>query len=581
MHSKISLINKGLLKQMWNSSGWMILIYQTFLLWFMPVLFTINVLSALDSINVSTEGYIADETMKELAFYAVNHTLLWICFTAASIGIAILLFRFLMSKAASEFMHALPITRKAIYWHHLLFGLAALLIPIFITTIVFTIAVYMLDVNQWVSLTWIFGWMLQVSAYTILLFAVGVAAAMLTGTSVMQGLVAYGVLLAPAFIAYTIQEWLRAVIIGMPQYGGTSDFALSSLSPIIAFPERIGYAFEVTASDLYHAQNSTYYQIEMYVYMGLAAILIGASYLLYQKRKVESATSTITFTFVHPIFKFALILIGMSFSGLYMAFYIPGQLSIFGAIPGAIFGYLIAEVFLKKTWRIPFHWKDAATYIAILVAIVGISKLLIPLYEDKIPALDDIESIEYSDYHLHAWSESDDSTTLLAEPESIATIHKLHEGIIANKYPIKRYTPEITIHYHLKNGDILKREYYLSIDDIDQLKTTHLSEYKERIINEFKTIATKASTVRFYHEEINIKDTEQVDSFTAVILKDIKENNFPSSESFYDDTPLTFELTSEPYNDWWWWSPGITKEMVHTLNWLEENGYEELAKLAM
>lgn len=284
--------NRGILFQNFRQHGWLGILYLITLLFSLPL-------------------YIAtahrDIPQQITSLFQANgetHILFAITFPVA---MGIFLFRYMQSGAPSDLFHGLPLKRKHLLTVNLLSGFGMILIPIWITT----------AITGWVwaaqdRMAFIFDgseiwmWGLSMSIYSLFMFMLTVAVGMCIGQSVLQGLTVYAILLLPVVFWFIFTLHLQHYLLGYP-YGDMNSYA-----------EKISLVLRMGSINLIPV-----IRLELIIYSALAILFIPLAYVLYAKRKVESATQAITFTLVKPIFRFGLMFTLVLIGGAYFTVIAP------------------------------------------------------------------------------------------------------------------------------------------------------------------------------------------------------------------------------------------------------------------
>ena len=110
---------------------------------------------------------------------------------AIPVLMSVFLFRFLQVKQSVEFMHSLPIRREKVYHQYTLSGVIALVLPVLLIALILMVMHAALDLSSYFQLKNIFAWAGTTIIINLLLFMAGVFVAMITGISVVQGVLTY------------------------------------------------------------------------------------------------------------------------------------------------------------------------------------------------------------------------------------------------------------------------------------------------------------------------------------------------------------------------------------------------------
>ena len=293
------------------------------------------------------------------------------------------------------------------------------------------------------------------------IFSVAVFVGMITGLSALQAILAYIVLLLPVGLVVLFVMNMKLLLFGFSEnYYLTSD--IWRLSPLTV-------AAELNKVKLW--------SVDILVYFVLGVCLLGLAFLLYKKRKHEYVSHAFVFPLIKPIFKYGMTTCVMLLGGFYFSETTEhvGWL-VFGYMIGAVFGYVVAEMVLQKTWRTKLQLKGFGYYVLVMLAIMVFIKLDIVGFETRVPAIEDIKKVSiskidtnyYDDQYMNGYTnQAEDSFVVLTENQNKATLRKLHEQIIKHgeneKFMSDGEKPisSIFIKYELENGRNETREYFL------------------------------------------------------------------------------------------------------------------------
>lgn len=443
MQSKTSLINKQLLVYIFRSSGWISLLYLLGLLFSLPLEVLMAVLEERVQFYVTENNLLFMHGTFQYAFLLVIPVIL-----------GVFLFRFLQVKQLSDFIHSLPLSRKQIYAHHVIAGIIYLLIPIALTAFILLIFQWTMDVSQLYTLQDIGVWMGKTIILVLLIFSASVFIGMITGLSALQAILTYIFLLLPVGLLVLFAENMKFLLLGFSLAYLESDIAI--LSPLTAISN-------INSVKLFSAATM--------VYLIVAICLLFFSYLLYKLRKHEYVSHAFVFPIIKPVFKYGLTTGLMLFGGFYFSEISNGfEWVILGYVLGVVFGYLLAEMVLQKTWRIKLHVKGFGVYIIVVLAVTIAIKLDVFGFESRVPELSDIKEVSISNhaggYYDELYYVNNPDMTTLKDQSNIQAIQHLHEQIIqfgeADRFDESPEYPAIVLKYELANGRTFSREYQLS-----------------------------------------------------------------------------------------------------------------------
>lgn len=447
--------------------------------------------------------------------------------------LAIFLFRYMQVKSSADFMHSLPIRRKALFYQHTALGAFLLVIPVVVTALITLILYYTLGIDVLFSATDIFQWAGEMCLMELFVFFVAVWIGMMTGMSVLQGGLTYILLLFPAGISVLLLMNMTYLLTGF-----AADYYLNrDLEHIIPFFRFMRLGAEPFAF------------IETFVYLFLIIVCYVLSLWLYQKRHSEAASQALAFPVLRPVFKYGVAFCTMLVGGFYF-----GETQqqfgwiIFGYMTFSIVGFFVAEMIIEKTWRVFDKWKG---YLYFFVAMLIVGTLLhfdITGYEKRIPELGEIEQVYFGDSvydfidkksEYVPYIQLEQVSQFLKEKENIKNVYLFHQQLIEDQpMPSSRSTETryVVIGYILKNGDRMIRSYEVPVE---QYKSFYrpIMESKEYKKNYYFLLRDKGvSPVRQVtmrkadsgEETVVLTEPKQVESFLTALKADLQNESVDS-----------------------------------------------------
>ncbi|MED4454626.1 hypothetical protein [Metabacillus fastidiosus] len=511
MKLKISFFNPGIFKQDLRQHGWIGVIYLLCLLFVLPLQMLL-ILSKDDSYLY----YIKDLTNY---FEIGRDGQLMFLFTLPVIA-GIFLFRYLQTEASVDMTHSFPVKRTVHYVSHIISGIFMLILPIVITAIfAFIITKWDAGFNKVFTFPELLNWIGITSLLTVFLFLLTVLVGMITGISVVQGILTYVVLFLPTGILLLLNANLNRILFGFSSSHSLYENS-EVLSPFIRFTEIVYKPFST---------------VEIIVYCIFTIVFLITGKILYDRRHLERAGDAIVFPYLKPVFKYGMTFCTMLLSGAYFSSIQNGSTGwlIFGYISGSIIGYIISEIILQKSWRIlkPSMAISFGGYSIIIVLIYFSLSTDVFGYEKKLPSLDNIEAVylENGDYLYQGHYDYELRSS--SDPSYIQDVRKLHEAIIQQKNQVIKkadevYKPTTLLIYKLKNGKEIAREYEFSnkLFPIELKPVIESIEYKKAHFS-LNYAAKKANVVEMYsnapiNKNLKLTDPKEIEELKKAIEKD-------------------------------------------------------------
>lgn len=381
--------------------------------------------------------------------------------------LAMALMGYLMSPRAVGLLHALPVRRGTLLATHTLVGWLMLNVPALLAVLVsIPVQAYYGGV-AWGALG---AWLLVHCGLSLFFLALGLLCAMVTGW-----LLAIPAIYAVVNFAVIAAAGLVRTLCSLFCYGyaGDDDFApfVYWLTPVVNLVKRFGtcgversdaapYPWQVQfPADVVHAVG---------IYTAAGAALLALTYLLYRRRKSESAADPAAFPWMRPVFRYGTGLLGGLALGLGLYQLVLGWrmesetgrwvgLLVSTVLMGALC-YYAAEMLVRKSLRVLRRSLPGAGLVCVLLALVCAgARFDVSGYAARVPDVLAVTQVQLR-------GSLGLSGVNCTEPETIETVIALHREIITLRPD--EDDPEnsayITLRYTLTDGSTLTRAYQLN-----------------------------------------------------------------------------------------------------------------------
>ena len=368
-------------------------------------------------------------------------------------------------------------------------------------------------------------------------------------------------------------------------------------------------------SPLYYCLNRNVFSMEWlnrggvtigYVFTGWKPVLLfGAAglvlailaFLLFRRRRMESAGDVIAVSWLKPVFRYGVTLCCGLTLGMIIATLILNSSQIhFGTLLvcilfASVVGFLAAEMLLEKTIRV-FQKKN---FLRLGGALVAMTLVLLACRYDVfgftryVPQADAVVSVSLDGGHA------------VADSAIIENTIALHQEIVANRHEVENYQGSpfsYRITYYLKDGGRVERYYRLPIGDYSDPDPSSLGYRMEVLVNDpvvllenyfftsdqirLDSISVEYSSGEFgTYEQINMTPA-QGENLLEAMRKDVSlgylgKTGLLAEDGVAGNVSVYLQYT---YQDGTW-DRGetlyVTPEAVHTLEVLEELGLPEEA----
>jgi ABC-2 type transport system permease protein len=576
MPSKTSWFNKEVVLQGFRSAGWLGIIYFLALFFALPLRFMMLVS---DEENMYNYNYYYDTNN----LFTWNQSILTTLSVIVPVLVAIFIFRYLQMKASSDLFHSLPVKRKYLFHHFIGIGTFLVIMPVVLNMVILLFIHPALDLSEFFPVQSILYWAGVTIVINLLILMASVFVGMLTGISIVQGVLSYVFLSLPVGICLLLSFSLDMFLYGFSSnyYTGSGIEKLTPLSRVFML-----------------IQNS-FSQLEAWIYIGLSILLVILSLFIYKKRKLEAVSNPLVFPFLRPIFKYGMTFCSMLLGGLYFG-EVQNSLgwTIFGYIVGSIIGYLVAEMFLQKTWRVLGNVKGYMFFVLVTAVLYLLIHFDVTGYEGKIPQLDEVERIHYSSGSHYYRGDSELPVQFFYEEENMNHIIKLHHKILEDKAINKANTRNhhsVFFAYELKNGKKLIREYNIPLNEEYKtyLKPIYESlEYKNVIYRAMlleapnvEKITLSPGYIGSIHREVTITDPAEMTELLTLLKEDIKNEKYEeviNNSGVVSEMRFSLKADQDIQNEYHnfihatEYHHSIKVSYSSILDWLKEKGkYEE------
>lgn len=500
--------------------------------------------------------------------------------------LAMALMGYLMSPRAVGLLHALPVRRGTLLATHSLVGWLMLNVPALLAVLVsIPVQAYYGGV-AWGALG---AWLLVHCGLSLFFLALGLLCAMVTGW-----LLAIPAIYAVVNFAVIAAAGLVRTLCSLFCYGyaGDDDFApfVYWLTPVVNLVKRFGtcgversdaapYPWQVQfPADVVHAVG---------IYTAAGAALLALTYLLYRRRKSESAADPAAFPWMRPVFRYGTGLLGGLALGLGLYQLVLGWrmesetgrwvgLLVSTVLMGALC-YYAAEMLVRKSLRVLRRSLPGAGLVCVLLALVCAgARFDVPGYAARVPDVSAVTQVQLR-------GSLGLSGVNCTEPETIETVIALHREIITLRPD--EGDPEnsayITLSYTLTDGSTLTRAYQLNPagELEDALETVfNTGEVRE------KSLITSRHTGSWRGGYLDLDRTGDAMQLTAAqageiygaLLRDIAQGHNHYDFSRLDDRHvLVVQLDLEGSDDYSLYIGELPEDCTETMQALVDVGAAE------
>ncbi len=538
-----SLINmqvlKNNLKQYWLIGlGYVILLF---------LIFPLSVIMSAQN-YVDLQSITKAERLARFVQYFLNFTnggqIVLMIVVILPVLLAILIFKYMQHQSSVTFMHGLPATRTQLLNTGILTGKIILILPTVLIGLIVMVEKWAYGLTL-VTYGSIFKWVFIVCILSLFMFMFTTFVGLCIGNSIIQGVVSYILLILPFVIGVTIFYTLSEL--------------LSSYVVQTAYIEKLEYISPIARMMGIYREHSFGIK-EMVFYIIAMLVIYILSIYVYKLRKSESATESVCFDILKPIFKYgvafcATITVGILMMSLQRS---SSAWLIFGYIVGSILGYFIAEMILKKSIYIfKSSYKGFVAYILLFFILFGLVKVDAVGFKRRVPKLSQIKSANFSNEFEDSEYDYASRRFILIPPKSSVTeeenikqVMEIHKKLIDSKgdqnvYDIRNGY----VTYELKNGTKMVRKYSYTIEEIEtELRPLYESrEYKMKKYQDiFNMDMGEFTTAYLYsaylNKQLQITSKKEAAALLEALKQDVLAEKFEQMVSEERQATVEFNV---------------------------------------
>jgi len=502
--------------------------------WWIAVLYTLALFLVSPLITLTNGSDVVPRSGYNINFGDIFSGTIIFLFTVP-VFIGVMMFRYMQNSKSMVTIHAMPYTRLRLYVNNIISGLILVIIPVLLNA-AFLSVIQLGNLGGTYFKEGIVLKYLGISIMTsVTLYIWTVFVGMFTGSSIAQIIFTYILNFLFVGIVTACQLLLSGILYG---FVTNEELCLKFLeiSPIaqIFFVNNSGFSNDIT------------WQYLLIVNIIICTVLVIAGYFVYKNRNLESAGDVISGKYIKPIFKYGVAVCTMLVGAVYVReLFNINSVNIFIYLLFALIGYVIAEMLLRKSFKILDSYKGFLFFSIVFIIVSAGVKADLFGYESYIP---DTIGVECAALSLNP--NFDDSTIenpqygVLYEKNNIENIIKLHEKIVEDKnvnLAESDYTRSIYISYKLIDGRVVKRSYEFAADKYEEM-INEIYDSKEYIISTNDIFdytcddiyGIRISNAIFGRNEmyVSINDKSEIEEFFEIMKNDVLTTTTSEKEEY-------------------------------------------------
>lgn len=389
-------------------------------------------------------------------------------------------------------LHALPMSRGSWFASHVLSGILFSLVP---TAVMAVVALPMLAgtpvTNAWqLSLYWFAITNLQYLFFFGLAVLCALCAGNWLGLAALYGLVNFGAFIITALV----EAFYTPLLPGVVTPSDLTYFFFPMLNLMLHDLIVMNRVSTLDEKGIEHLSGSFTLGSTWGYLLALAAIglvLLAVAYLLYRRRKLESAGDFLAVPKLAPVLAVAMALTGASavwiiLNSTGILYSQEDAMILLLAFAGLAVSWFAGQMLLNRSTQV-FHLRQWAGLGILTLAIaisLGLTKMDVLGIADWVPQPEDVKSVTYS-FNAGDTVEDEAGIADMVQLHNLCLEEKLTDEQLQEKYrvfheehPDEPYPydyQQVSLTYHLKNGRTVQRRYYLRTDGEGEELLRHYS----------------------------------------------------------------------------------------------------------
>lgn len=567
MTLRTSLFNRGIYSSTVKRYIWGSVLYAI-------ALFLITALPILSSVNPEFSHW-ATEPCNEFLL-AGEYLAIPLFFTLiVPTATALLVFRFVHSKRNTVFFHSLPVTRTANFISTILAAFTLMMAPVIFNGVILSV-ISLCGYSNLFNLFGVFVWVCYNLIGLFLMFSAATLVSFLTGNSfaavglnilihiIALIIVGCGMLLASPFLyGYVESSELLSTV-------GEWNFVTYIMNLPSTFNRHLGELLPFS-------------WIRFSVFAAFALLFFVLSWLLYKKRRTETAEDVAAYRVLNPIYKYlfsflaAIGAFGIGAADINNAPLLPIALAV---IIGAVV-YFALEMILKKTLRV---WGSYKGYLALLASVALCIFIFAGTtffgFETRIPQKENIKDVLVRDHRPYA-----ESMRSTESEEVIDFTLRMHKELTSpeNRMMVKGEEKErfhtIYINYFIDGGKQLERSYYVTADMYYAYmrELFELPGYRETFFDVLNMKEENIFSADLNHSDLEALSHESIRELLSLVREDVLNMSYDEYSYNTWSKPLGFRERKggDVYGEERYYI-NINANFKKTIAWLREKGFADL-----
>lgn len=513
-------------------------------------------------------------------------------------------------------LHALPMSRGSWFASHVLSGILFSLVP---TAVMAVVALPMLAgtpvTNAWqLSLYWFAITNLQYLFFFGLAVLCALCAGNWLGLAALYGLVNFGAFIITALV----EAFYTPLLPGVVTPSDLTYFFFPMLNLVLHDLIVMNRVSTLDEKGIEHLSGSFTLGSTWGYLLALAVIglvLLAAAYLLYRRRKLESAGDFLAVPKLAPVLAVAMALTGTAAVRIVLestgiGYSMEKAMTLLFAFAGLAVGWFAAQMLLRRSTQVfqLRQWAGLGILTLGIAVSLGLTKLDVLGISDWVPQPEDVKSVTYN-FNVGDTLDDEAGIADMIQLHNLCLEEKLTDEQVQEKYrvfheehPDEPYPYDyqsVFFTYHLKNGRTVQRRYYLRTDGEGEELLRHYSGTLGAIFGmyrEMSDVKTPEDLMGYVGKPMEISvgsfavedeylTAETVRNLFEAIIADAEAGNMSQIYYYHPDKEFTnrynetitinsFSLSVRLSEKFYFYTD-IFFDCQNLLNWMESVGITE------
>ena len=340
----------------------------------------------------------------------------------------------LYSSRSANFFGSLPVRREGIFLTQYLSGLAFNWLPNIIVALLTMLVGVVKYASAGTVATVTLVWLAEGCGVYFFFYTFAFLCGMLTG-HILALPVFYTVFNCIAVALYMLLETVfRRFYYGFIGFPDSVGRAVDWLTPTTKLTGLTPSAFiDYSLTD--SSRLRTYGWEVLGIYMGAGLLMLVLAYLLYRRRRLESAGDVVAVRWMRPVFKYGVAVCTGLFLGYLTGDMLDGDSMYMyvSVVAWSVAGCFLAQMMLDKTFRVFKKWKGPVFTGLAMTAALCVVLFDLTGFESWLPDASELDSVEIDSFGYQLYDSGEWNGLILTTPEQMEYAVTIHKWALENR----------------------------------------------------------------------------------------------------------------------------------------------------